>query len=366
MAAGEAFGITPYGTEAMHVLRAEKGYAIVGQDTDGTVTPYDLGMRWIVNEAKGDFIGRRSLRRPDTARSDRKRFVGLLPLDPGVRLPEGAQLVLEDSGSVPMRSVGHVTSSYRSAALDRTFALAMLERGDELVGATVASPLADGTVIATVTSPVFWDPEGDASRWRPGGPRGMTGPWERDPLTGHRDTLSSLAQTTGGAVGLETVPFLTQVDLRLDPDLVARAPYPLPLEPNTAWEDGPRAALWLGPDEWLILGPPGEAPAVAAELEIALHGLHRSVVDVSANRVALELVGRRRHELLTSGCSLDLHPRAWRIGMCAQTLVARVPVILHERADSTGILVRPSFAGHLVDVLADAAHGLPRDRRHRS
>ncbi len=158
--AGEALGLVPYGTEAMHVLRAEKGYVIVGQDTDGTVTPHDLGMDWIVNPSKGDFVGRRSLRRADLRRPDRKQLVGLLPLDPSERLPEGAQLVLEDTGRVPMRMVGHVTSSYRSAALGRTFALAMLERGRERHGRTVFAPLPEGTIAATVTSPVFWDPEG--------------------------------------------------------------------------------------------------------------------------------------------------------------------------------------------------------------
>ncbi|HEY3213387.1 MAG TPA: 2Fe-2S iron-sulfur cluster-binding protein, partial [Actinomycetota bacterium] len=86
-------GATPYGTEAMHVLRAEKGYVIVGQDTDGTVTPDDLGMGWIVNPSKGDFVGKRSLVRPDTARPDRARWVGLLPDDPDLLLPEGTQLV---------------------------------------------------------------------------------------------------------------------------------------------------------------------------------------------------------------------------------------------------------------------------------
>jgi sarcosine oxidase subunit alpha len=158
MAAGEPFAIAPYGTEAMHVLRAEKGFPIVGQDTDGTVTPHDLGMGWIVHEAKGDFIGRRSLRRPDLVRPDRERLVGLLPSDPTVRLPEGAQLVL-DLGRVPMPMAGHVTSSYASPALGRTFALALLERGDARIGETVYAPLASGAVAATVTSPVFWDPD---------------------------------------------------------------------------------------------------------------------------------------------------------------------------------------------------------------
>jgi sarcosine oxidase subunit alpha len=160
MAAGDPFGITPYGTETMHVLRAEKGFVIVGQDTDGTVTPFDLGMDRIVNMSKGDFVGRRSLSRSDTSRPGRKQLVGLLPEDRSALLPEGAQLVLEDTGAIPMPMAGHVTSSYRSAALGRTFALAMLENGRALHERRVFAPLPDRTIAATVTEPVLYDPEG--------------------------------------------------------------------------------------------------------------------------------------------------------------------------------------------------------------
>lgn len=161
MAAGADLDITAYGTETMHVLRAEKGYPIIGQDTDGTVTPQDLGMDWVVSKAK-DFVGKRSFRRPDTSRAGRKQLVGLLPVEPTVLLPEGAQLVAE---GVPLRpapvpTLGHVTSSYRSAALGRTFALALLEDGRNLVGQTVLAPLGDRTVAATVTDPVLYDKEG--------------------------------------------------------------------------------------------------------------------------------------------------------------------------------------------------------------
>jgi sarcosine oxidase subunit alpha len=152
--AGEPYGITPYGTETMHVLRAEKGYVIVGQDTDGTVTPQDLGLSWMVSKTKGDFVGRRSHRRPDSVRPDRKQLVGLLPDE---RLPEGAQLVLEPDA---VAIAGHVTSSYMSAALGRTFALALLKGGRERIGETVYSPLGDRTVAATVTEPVFYDKGG--------------------------------------------------------------------------------------------------------------------------------------------------------------------------------------------------------------
>jgi sarcosine oxidase subunit alpha len=158
MDAGKPLDITPYGTEAMHVLRAEKGYIIVGQETDGTVTPDDLGMSWIVSKKK-DFVGKRSFRRPDTSRPDRRQLVGLLPLESEEPLPEGAQLALEPRGDSPVEMVGHVTSSYRSAALERTFALGLLKSGRDRIGQTVYAPLEDRIVAATVTEPIFWDRE---------------------------------------------------------------------------------------------------------------------------------------------------------------------------------------------------------------
>jgi sarcosine oxidase subunit alpha len=159
MVAGESLNITPYGTGALHVLRAEKGYPIIGQETDGTVTPQDLGMSWIVSKRK-DFIGRRSHRRPDITRPDRRQLVGLLPSDPQELLPEGAQLTLESRKDPPVAMVGHVTSSYRSAALGRTFALALVKGGRDRMGDTIYAPLPDGIVAATVTEPIFYDKEG--------------------------------------------------------------------------------------------------------------------------------------------------------------------------------------------------------------
>jgi sarcosine oxidase subunit gamma len=147
------------------------------------------------------------------------------------------------------------------------------------------------------------------------------------------------------------VPFLAQVDLRVDPAYAGLAPYPLPIEPNLAVDDGRRAALWLGPDEWLILGPPGDAAKIVAELEAAFAGVDRSVVDVSANQVAIELTSPERFDLLAHVCPLDLDPRVWATGRCAQTLLGRAQVILQERTATTGILVRPSFADYVVDLL---------------
>ncbi|BBH68801.1 sarcosine oxidase subunit alpha [Actinoplanes sp. OR16] len=146
-------GVTPYGTETMHVLRAEKGYPIIGQDTDGTVTPHDLGLGWAVSTKKADFIGKRSFSRADTGRAGRKQLVGVLP-DDGVLLPEGAHLL--DGNEV----LGHVTSSYRSAALGRTFALALVSSGRDRLGQTVRATVGDSLVPVTITGSVLYDPEG--------------------------------------------------------------------------------------------------------------------------------------------------------------------------------------------------------------
>ena len=158
--AGDKYGITPFGTETMHVLRAEKGYIIAGQETDGTVIPDDVGMGWAVSKKK-DFIGKRSLSRPDSRRTDRKQLVGLLPADPTEVLPEGGQITAERHAAPPMPMIGHVTSSYHSPTLECAFALALVKGGRTRHGDTIYVPLPDKTVVATVTSPVFYDPDGE-------------------------------------------------------------------------------------------------------------------------------------------------------------------------------------------------------------
>jgi sarcosine oxidase subunit alpha len=165
--AGQKYGVTPYGTEAMHVLRAEKGFIIVGQDTDGTVTPMDMGMDWIVAKKKGDFIGRRSFAREDTSRADRKQLVGLFTEDDHHHvLVEGQQLVAEVRPAPPMAMVGHVTSAYYSPNVGRSIALAVVEGGQNRMGETLYAPRLDGgkPVKVTITDPVFFDKEGVRAR----------------------------------------------------------------------------------------------------------------------------------------------------------------------------------------------------------
>lgn len=160
---GAKYNITPYGTETMHVLRAEKGFIIVGQDTDGSVHPYDLGMGWAVAQQKPfSFIGKRGMAREDCVRQNRKQLVGLKTTDPNVVLPEGAQGVFDPKAAIPMPMVGHVTSSYYSANLGRSIALGLVKGGLDRLGQEVYYPLADGRVIeAEICSTVFFDPTGE-------------------------------------------------------------------------------------------------------------------------------------------------------------------------------------------------------------
>jgi len=159
--AGRAYGITPYGTETMHVLRAEKGYPIIGQDTDGTVTPHDLGLSWIVSKKKPDFLGKRSFDRAENRRADRKHLVGLLPVDGATVLAEGAQILASEKiPEPPVPMLGHVTSSYRSAALGQPFALALVRAGRDRTGETLHAWHDGELVPVTVTDPVLYDKEG--------------------------------------------------------------------------------------------------------------------------------------------------------------------------------------------------------------
>ena len=164
MEAGRGYDITPYGTETMHVLRAEKGYIIIGQETDGTVTPHDLGMDWIVSKQKA-FIGSRSFARADTKRAGRKQLVGLVPEDRHFVAPEGSHLVASPQRaafdpSLGSPSIGHVTSSYFSPNLGHAIALALVADGRNLMGRTIHCAMESGLRAMKVVDPVFYDKEG--------------------------------------------------------------------------------------------------------------------------------------------------------------------------------------------------------------
>ncbi|OMH37534.1 sarcosine oxidase subunit alpha [Motiliproteus sp. MSK22-1] len=160
---GAKYDLTPYGTETMHVLRAEKGFIIAGQDTDGSVHPYDLGMGWCVSNQKPfSYIGKRGMNREDCVKPNRKQLVGLKTKDGQIVIPEGSQAVADPNQPIPMTMLGHVTSSYYSACLGHSVALGMVRGGLDKMGETVYYPQPDGSVIeAEICSPIFLDPKGD-------------------------------------------------------------------------------------------------------------------------------------------------------------------------------------------------------------
>ena len=159
--AGNKYGLMPYGTETMHVLRAEKGFIIAGQETDGSVNPYDLGMSWIVSKKKKDFIGKKSLSITSLSKN-RKQLVGLLTENPNKVLPEGAHAVKNIKQGPPFEMLGHVTSSYFSPNCKRSIALALIKNGHSMYGKNLYFPLLNKEIIsAKIVKPVFFDPEGE-------------------------------------------------------------------------------------------------------------------------------------------------------------------------------------------------------------
>jgi sarcosine oxidase subunit alpha len=160
-AEGEKYGACAYGTESMHVLRAEKGYIIVGQDTDGTVTTSDAGLDWAVGKKKADFVGIRGMVRPDLVAKGRKQLVGLKTKDPDRVLEEGAQIVDDPNQPIPMKMVGHVTSSYWSENCGRSIALALVAGGRDRAGETVYIPMKNRVHEAIITGMVFFDEKGE-------------------------------------------------------------------------------------------------------------------------------------------------------------------------------------------------------------
>ena len=177
---------------------------------------------------------------------------------------------------------------------------------------------------------------------------------------GRRSPLDGLLPWSlpGGAVTLSEMRFAEQVGLRAKSPVSAYlAGVPLPLEPNRVANMGPLRCLWLGPDEWLVTAPLGLTPDLTGRLERALGGRHAAVVDLSASRAVIEIAGRCATSLLQKGCGLDLHPRAFGPGRCAQTLFAKLPVIIDQLSPAPAyrLFVRRSAARWLVEWLIDAA-----------
>ncbi|MFL5257743.1 MAG: sarcosine oxidase subunit alpha family protein [Rhodopila sp.] len=316
--------VTPYGTDAMHILRAEKGYIVIGQETDGTVTPDDLGLGRMIAKGKGDFVGKRSLVLPDLTRADRRQLVGLLPKDAAVVLEEGAQVT--ETGRAP--SLGHVTSSYRSPTLGRGFALALVAGGRARIGSTLRVPQAGRTIEVAVVDPVFHDKPADRLRVRPGPRPALL------PLLPAVPLPVPVARPAPSVRLAELAP-ITLLSVRAGPHAATSIGLGigvlLPTVPNRSVIARERAALWLGPDEWLIQAPPGMA-ALAAQARKAAEPYPASVVDVSHRTRALEVAGPRAAWCLNAFCALDLDLPVFPVGMCTRTLLGKAEIVLWRMA----------------------------------
>ena len=184
----------------------------------------------------------------------------------------------------------------------------------------------------------------------------------RSPLQNHADALARGAVAGPRGVTLKEIPHLAQITLRGDAGDAgftgaARAAlgFDLPLAANTVAASGDVSALWLGPDEWLVVGAPDSEADLIVRLNGTLKSQHVSVVDVTANRTLLELSGPSARGVLEKACGLDLRPRAFKAGQCAQTNLARTVGILELRQGGAWrIYVRNSFALYLADWLLDA------------
>ena len=188
----------------------------------------------------------------------------------------------------------------------------------------------------------------------------------RSPLADYTDRFGALSAATDGALSIRELPFVSQVNLRADPkdaDLVQRLAtaigFALPIVPNTVTSREDRRALWLAPDEWLVVGPDGQQGAIERELRNSLEGAFSSIVDVSANRTVLEIRGAKARDLLAHGVPLDLDRRSFRPERCAQTLLAKAQVIIERRDESVFFLyVRTSFASYTADWTLDVGRTL--------
>ena len=184
----------------------------------------------------------------------------------------------------------------------------------------------------------------------------------RSPLADYRDRFVALSAATRGDILIREVPYLAQINLRADlndGDLMQRLTstlgFALPVTPNTTTSQNDLRALWLGPDEWLLVGPDGQRDTVDQALRAGLSGAFGSIVDVSANRTVLEIGGPKARELLAHAIPIDFDARWFRPGRCAQTLLAKAQVLIERRDESTfHVFVRASFAGYVADWLLDA------------
>ncbi|HVY16931.1 MAG TPA: sarcosine oxidase subunit alpha family protein [Rhodopila sp.] len=338
-------GATPYGTDAMHVLRAEKGYIVVGQETDGTVTPDDVGLAWMIPKGKRDFVGMRSLRQSDLKRADRKQLVGLKA---EATLEEGAQIT-EPGGGFPL---GHVTSAYPGIAL------ALLQGGRARVGEALQVRRGKEAIPVTVVAPIVYDKPGE--RLRPT-PVPVTDPLSVRPA----ETRVPPVPVSTADVGMVALAPATLLSLRAGAAAAGIGMALGVLLPTVPCRSviTERAALWLGPDEWLIQAPePAEGLIALVRKGAGDHPI--SVVDVSHRTLALEIAGPLADWCINGFCALDLDLRVFPVGTCTRTVLGKAEIMLWRIAPEVFHVHAPrSFFPYVWACLRQAALSLGGDAR---
>lgn len=362
---GEPYGITPYGTETMHVLRAEKGFIIAGQDTDGSMTPTDMNLDWCVRKSSEvDFVGRRSLALEDYQRTNRLQFVGLETREPMDVLPEGGQLLNEPTKKVPAAMQGFVTSSYFSATLGKSIALAMVKSGRKRLGETLHCALQDGRFIeSSVCSSTFYDPdnavqeaevvhdltEGVAPRLRL--------------RVSSRGSLDRIDTAANSAIGISIEVWQNARILTLLTSLKGikqelsspRLEETLPMEPGTWSHIGSAKVCWLGPSRWLTLEQFDDEEHKLSHVSTSISS-DVDIVDTTGNFTVFSITGPSMKELLHKSCAFDFHESNFSMNTCVLTKFAKAQALV-VAAQSGGIelVVRRSYSDYIYRWIADAS-----------
>ena len=362
---GKPYGIAPYGTETMHVLRAEKGFIIAGQDTDGSMTPADMNMAWCVRKNNNvDFVGRRSLAFKDHQRRDRLQFVGLETREPLEVLPEGGQLLDKPTKNLPAAMQGFVTSSYFSATLGRSIALAMIKGGHHRYGETLHCALHDGRFVQVdIVSGSFYDPDNSAQKAEVAfdvfSSKVRASRLSRTESVFIRTTNEADRSNVGISLHvLENVRLATLLgpfNRDQHESVLSGSEANLPLEPCT-WliVDGVKVC-WLSPNRWLMLVRLDDDGSSTSGFSSSLPS-SINFVDSTGNYTVYSLTGPRVKRLLQKSCAYDFDESVFSTNSCVQTTFAKTQaLIVGSESDQIELIVRRSYADYVYRWIEDAS-----------
>ncbi|WP_448950944.1 2Fe-2S iron-sulfur cluster-binding protein [Labrys neptuniae] len=360
LAAGKPFAIKPYGLDALNLLRIEKGH-VAGSELNGQTTAADLGLGRMLKK-KGDYIGRILAQRPGLGDPERLALVGVKVDEAGKTLRAGAHLL---AAADSKDSLGFVTAACPTVEGEGFIGLALLRGGKGRLGERLhaADPVRGQACEVTIVAPHFVDP--DNLRVKDASPIGAVEPLVLPrSVPGHHALIPDRPSDATAEVHLiERSPDIAEIKARRDGEAslrrILQAEFGLALpEPGRSTLAGALKILSLGPGDWLVLDEHGRPGGLAVSLSHAV-GACASVVDLSSAFGVLRLSGAKASTALAKLCRLDLHPRVFEPGHAARTLMAQIPVLLHQVSDEPAYdLLAPStlaqaFAETLVESAAE-------------